>query len=192
MTGRITALRPFDPSDPDTPTNTLLIQHDIQASGGTSGSAIVDKAGQVIAVNNAGTTDESASNRFAIRADLVRVFLADIDAGHVEPLTIDRTGTNRGNQPPAATCPAASWHSQAFGFGFNPPTGFFGPVADDNPDADDLFARDFVFDELLQIDINVFAWSPSGCSRKAGSPGRPCFGAPTGRTLSRSAVAWAG
>ncbi|MCH7873527.1 MAG: matrixin family metalloprotease [Planctomycetes bacterium] len=60
-----------------------MIQHDIQASRGTSGSALFDERGDVVAVHNAATIDETASNRFAIRVDLVRELLSDIGLGRI-------------------------------------------------------------------------------------------------------------
>lgn len=81
LQGQVTALRPFDPTIPATPENSQLIQHDIQTSAGTSGSPILNDAGLVVAVNFAGTTDETASNRFAIRSDLLDDLLASIEAG---------------------------------------------------------------------------------------------------------------
>lgn len=71
LSGSLSALRPFYPGDAATDRNTFLIQHDIQTSGGTSGSAIFDALGRVVAIHNASTQDTTASNRFAMRIDLV-------------------------------------------------------------------------------------------------------------------------
>ena len=44
--------------------------------------------GRIVALNFAGTTDESASNRFAIRIDVVQRFLQQIDGGEVLPVSL--------------------------------------------------------------------------------------------------------
>ena len=83
--GVVSALRPFDPADTNiSPENTTFVQHNLDLSGGTSGSPIIDRFGLVIAVNNAGTDsvvfDErtgqptripSGNIGFGIRADEV-------------------------------------------------------------------------------------------------------------------------
>ncbi len=52
--GTISALRPFMDEIPN-PGNSRFVQHNLDLSGGTSGSLIFDHEGFVIAVNNAGT-----------------------------------------------------------------------------------------------------------------------------------------
>ncbi|MFC1525250.1 trypsin-like peptidase domain-containing protein [Candidatus Latescibacterota bacterium] len=54
--GTISALRPFDPSTTSvTPANNKFVQHNLDLSGGTSGSPIFDHQGWIVAVNNSGT-----------------------------------------------------------------------------------------------------------------------------------------
>ncbi|MCH8147093.1 MAG: trypsin-like peptidase domain-containing protein [Planctomycetes bacterium] len=88
LTGTVSSLRPFDPSDVATPDNTFLIQHDIATTGGTSGSAIISENGQVIAINSASTTNEAGLNRFAVRSDLLQQVLTRIRVGSLSPLRI--------------------------------------------------------------------------------------------------------
>lgn len=147
LTGNITGFRPFNLNDATTALNTAIIQHDIQTSGGTSGGPIFDRLGRVVAINSAGTTDPTASNRFAIRIDQVWAFLGDIEAGLVAPVDLVPT--------PFVECPNRSYWNNSYSFGFDPPSEFDGPFADDSPSAGDLFAVDFVFDDLLEIDIGV-------------------------------------
>ncbi len=86
FTGSISSLRPFDPSAPATPANLQLIQHDIATTGGTSGSAVLDDSGRVIAIHAAATTHEGGTNRFASRSDTLRDLLQLIDSGSLPPL----------------------------------------------------------------------------------------------------------
>ena len=53
--GTISALRPFSLSAVPTAANTTFVQHNLDLSGGTSGSPIIDREGWVVAINNAGT-----------------------------------------------------------------------------------------------------------------------------------------
>ena len=54
--GTISALRPFSITETSiTPENSTYVQHNLDLSGGTSGSPIFDHNGWVIAVNNSGT-----------------------------------------------------------------------------------------------------------------------------------------
>ena len=54
--GTISALRPFSVLETSiSPANTTFVQHNLDLSGGTSGSPIIDHNGWVIAVNNSGT-----------------------------------------------------------------------------------------------------------------------------------------
>lgn len=86
FTGSINALRPFDAATPATPANSQLIQHDIPATRGTSGSPILDGAGYVVGVMAAGTTDAEGSNHFAPRVDTLVDLLDMIDDGVLAPV----------------------------------------------------------------------------------------------------------
>ena len=53
--GTISALRPYSPDEPAiTPENSRLLQHNLDLTRGTSGSAIFDHRGFIVAVNFAG------------------------------------------------------------------------------------------------------------------------------------------
>ena len=53
--GTISALRPYSPDEPAvTPENSRMLQHNLDTTGGTSGSAIFDHRGFIIAVNFGG------------------------------------------------------------------------------------------------------------------------------------------
>lgn len=71
LTGRITSLRPFVPSQNASPSNTLLIQHDAPATHGMSGSPVLNLRGEVVAIMSALTHDELGQNGFAIRSDVL-------------------------------------------------------------------------------------------------------------------------
>ena len=54
--GTISALRPLRPeAEAVTPENSRFVQHNLDLSGGTSGSPIFDHEGWIVAINNAGT-----------------------------------------------------------------------------------------------------------------------------------------
>ena len=54
--GTISALRPYDPNTTQmAATNNRFVQHNLNLSGGTSGSPVFDHLGWVVAVNNSGT-----------------------------------------------------------------------------------------------------------------------------------------
>ena len=52
--GTISALRPRFQDEPYSAADTYIVQHNLDLSGGTSGSPIFDASGQVVAINNAG------------------------------------------------------------------------------------------------------------------------------------------
>lgn len=56
--GTISALRPFDPvSTPATDETNVVIQHNFNTTGGTSGSPVFNRDGRVIAIHNSGEYD---------------------------------------------------------------------------------------------------------------------------------------
>jgi V8-like Glu-specific endopeptidase len=80
--GVISSLSPFNSSDVPTISNTLIVQHNLNTSGGTSGSPIFDILGNLVAINNSSKKEaiwDDATGRFkyiptgavawAIRAD---------------------------------------------------------------------------------------------------------------------------
>ena len=93
--GTISALRPYSPNTPIvSPANNKMVQHNLDLSGGTSGSPIFDHLGWIIAVNNSGTeelvidavTGEPArvptgNIGFGIRADEVWSFIDWLGSG---------------------------------------------------------------------------------------------------------------
>jgi len=84
--GTISALRPPDQGDRYTSRDTYIVQHNLDLSGGTSGSPIFDARGRVVAINNAGidvifdiggrqARVSQAALGFGIRADKIRELL---------------------------------------------------------------------------------------------------------------------
>jgi V8-like Glu-specific endopeptidase len=85
--GTLSALRPRNEGTRYTSRDTYIVQHNLNLSGGTSGSPIVDVTGTVVAVNNAGidklvftlggepTRISQAALGFGIRVDKVRELL---------------------------------------------------------------------------------------------------------------------
>lgn len=86
--GTVSALRPRDEGmDYNAPRDTYIVQHNLDLSGGTSGSPIFDISGKVVAINNAGTDFEvgsisgeptlvsQAAFGFGIRVDKINEFL---------------------------------------------------------------------------------------------------------------------
>ena len=86
--GTVSALRPRDEGmGYNAPRDTYIVQHDLDLSGGTSGSPIFDLSGKVVAINNADTDFEvgsisgeptlvsQAALGFGIRVDKINEFL---------------------------------------------------------------------------------------------------------------------
>ena len=84
--GTISALRPPYQGDTYTSRDTYIVQHNLDLSGGTSGSPIFDARGRVVAINNAGidvifdiggrqARVSQAALGFGIRADKIRELL---------------------------------------------------------------------------------------------------------------------
>lgn len=88
LSGEITAMRPFDATVAATPENTVLIQHDIPTTSGTSGSALFDAFGSVVGVHSSRTLDDVGSNRFGVRADELVLLLGYVRRGELSPLPI--------------------------------------------------------------------------------------------------------
>jgi S1-C subfamily serine protease len=123
LSGDITALRPFDSNEASTPENTQFVQHDLATTGGTSGSAIVNEDGKVVAINASGTVDEAGLNRFAARADTLLDMLEIIADGSLAPIAIEEVSL----PDFVPTCPNLGFYSYEWFFGFDPPVGFLGP-----------------------------------------------------------------
>ena len=85
--GTISALRPAQDGQPYNARDTYVVQHNLDLSGGTSGSPIFDQRGQVVAINNAGISSDvrttsgqqvqvsQAALGFGIRADKIQELL---------------------------------------------------------------------------------------------------------------------
>ena len=98
--GTISALRPYSAlNESVTPENSLIVQHNLDTSGGTSGSAIFDHNGYIVAVNFGtavtiiGDPDEAPEEivviptgniGYAIRVDEVWELIDLIDAGALQ------------------------------------------------------------------------------------------------------------
>ena len=88
--GTISALRPPFEDEPYSASNTYIVQHNLDLSGGTSGSPVFDASGQVVAINNAGienlvlsiggapTRVPQTAVGFGIRADKIHEVLNDV------------------------------------------------------------------------------------------------------------------
>jgi hypothetical protein len=132
--GTISAIRPLDPGVPITEENAILIQYDLPTVPGTSGSAVFDGRGKVVGVHALGITGGGDFN-FAIRIDLLRNLLTVANNGGVEGIVL-------ADIEPLANCDT-TYLNQAFGFGFNPPPGWSGPVQQDLVDFNHLSNEDF-------------------------------------------------
>lgn len=86
--GTVSALRPrYEGIGYNAPRDTYIVQHNLDLSGGTSGSPIFDPSGKVVAINNAGidlevrdisggtTLVSQAALGFGIRVDKINEFL---------------------------------------------------------------------------------------------------------------------
>ena len=88
--GTISALRPPFRGETYTASDTYVVQHNLDLSGGISGSPIFDASGQVVAINNAGIENvvlniggaparvSQAALGFGIRADKIHEVLDDV------------------------------------------------------------------------------------------------------------------
>jgi S1-C subfamily serine protease len=110
--GTISALRPFNPSTTDfAAANNKFVQHNLDLSGGTSGSPIFDHQGWIIAINNSGTEslvidqNTGAPSRvptgnigFGVRVDEVWVLIDFLTAN--KPVAL-QVGSDRRDRPNA-------------------------------------------------------------------------------------------
>ena len=90
--GTISALRPAQSGLTHRASDTYIVQHNLDLSGGTSGSPILNPAGMVVAVNNAGIESSVGSTQvsqaalgFGIRADKIQEVLARPQAAKLVP-----------------------------------------------------------------------------------------------------------
>ena len=74
--GTISALRPPFQDEPYSAADTYIVQHNLDLSGGTSGSPIFDASGKVVAINNAGIEAD-----FSIEGDWPRITQAALGFG---------------------------------------------------------------------------------------------------------------
>ncbi len=115
--GTISALRPFLSGVVPTPHNSSFLQHNLDLSGGTSGSPIFDHLGWIIAVNNAGTerlvidlhTGEpqripSGNIGVGIRVDEIWRFI-----DHLESRVSARVNANSGALRPRTVMPESDY-----------------------------------------------------------------------------------
>ena len=93
LSGRITAMRPFDQSVAATPETAMMIQHDMPTTGGTSGSPVVNSLGEVIAIHNSRRGMENGQSNFAIRADALSQLLEWILSGQISSMDLSPTNT---------------------------------------------------------------------------------------------------
>ena len=124
LQGTISALRPFDPSDPATSENTTLIQYDLPVIPGTSGSAVFDEHMQVVAVNFF-RIGQQGDFTFGVRADKLAELLRWVDEG-----VVDGTELSEIEPQPIEACDT-TYYSALLGFGFDVPSSFDGPFVDD-------------------------------------------------------------
>ena len=101
--GGVNALRPYRPeAESVTPEDSRVVQHNLDLSGGTSGSPIFDHEGWIVAVNNSGTealvidqrTGEprrvpSGNIGFGIRIDEAWAFIEWLDSALAKPIAGD-------------------------------------------------------------------------------------------------------
>ena len=102
--GTISALRPSFDGEPYTVSDTHVVQHNLDLSGGTSGSPIFNASGQVVAINNAGienlvlsiggapTRVPQTALGFGIRADKIHEVLDDVGVVAKPPTPADLSG----------------------------------------------------------------------------------------------------
>jgi len=90
--GTISALRPYRTHGPFSSENRghralmgKVIQHNLGAAPGNSGSPIFNKRGEVVAIHNAGIESSGDAFDFAIRADEIRLLLKSMWAGQQRP-----------------------------------------------------------------------------------------------------------
>ena len=102
--GTISALRPPFRGETYTASDTYVVQHNLDLSGGISGSPIFDASGQVVAINNAGIENvvlniggapariSQAALGFGIRADKIHEVLDDVGVAAKPTTPADPSG----------------------------------------------------------------------------------------------------
>ena len=102
--GTISALRPPFRGEMYTTSDTYVVQHNLDLSGGTSGSPIFDASGQVVAINNAGIENvvlsivgtpariSQAALGFGIRADKIHELLDEVGVAAKPTTPADPSG----------------------------------------------------------------------------------------------------
>ncbi len=102
--GTVSAVRPPFQGERYSPRDTYVVQHNLDLSGGTSGSPIFDASGKVLAINNAGIANvvltlggapariSQAAPGFGIRADKIHELLNEAGIAAKPVATIDSPG----------------------------------------------------------------------------------------------------
>ena len=102
--GTVSAVRPPFQGERYSPRDTYVVQHNLDLSGGTSGSPIFDASGKVLAINNAGIANvvltlggapariSQAALGFGIRADKIHELLNEAGIAAKPVATIDSPG----------------------------------------------------------------------------------------------------
>jgi Trypsin-like peptidase domain/Divergent InlB B-repeat domain len=127
LTGNISALRPLDPASVATPFSTQLIQYDLPTAPGTSGSALFGESGAVVGVHFAGVTGSGSG--FAIRADRLTELMNIVDRNRLEGTPLSSIEPIAPISPGVSGLPCSrTYFSDPFGFGFNLPPGWTGPI----------------------------------------------------------------
>ncbi len=75
LSGQVTAMRPFTDGLPANPSNTFAIQYDLDATPGTSGSALFDERNRIVGINAAAIGQQT----FGVRADKINELMGFVD-----------------------------------------------------------------------------------------------------------------
>ena len=125
--GTISAFRPYDSSVTPSPSNTKIFQHNLDLSGGTSGSMIFDQLGYIVGINYSGIEtvieDENTGELivriptgnlgFGIRVDEMWSIIDDLEANRT-PSSLRPRRSGFGNEYPYSTYQAfpANWNGE--------------------------------------------------------------------------------